>query len=99
LAYYIRYSSAAEAHVRALSARDRAAVADRVEQQLAHQPTTETRNRKRMRPNPVAPWEFRIGDLRVYYQVTDSPEPIVDVLAVGQKAGNRVIIGGEEVDL
>ena len=31
-----------------------------------HQPAVEMRNRKPMRPNPVAPWELRIGNLRVY---------------------------------
>ena len=31
--------------------------------QLLNEPTSETRNRKPMRPNPVAPWELRIGQL------------------------------------
>jgi hypothetical protein len=52
-----------------------------------------------MRPNPLAPWELCIGDLRVYYDVQEEPEKVVTVLAVGFKVGNRVFIGGEEVDL
>ena len=32
-------------------------------------PTTETRNRKRLRPNELAEWEVRIGDFRVFYDV------------------------------
>ena len=57
---------------------------DSVDEQLQYQPTVETRNRKPMRPNPIAPWELRIGDLRVYYEV-DVAESFVRVLAVGVK--------------
>ena len=56
------------------TARQRAIVLDAVDEQLTHQPTVETRNRKPMRPNPLAPWELRIGVLRVYYDVEDIPE-------------------------
>jgi len=52
-----------------------------------------------MRPNPIAPWELRIGNLRVYYDIEEQPEPSVTVVAVGKKIRNRVIIGGEEVEL
>src|SRR5215470_2233215 len=65
--YRIAYSPDAEEHLRLLTARQQAIVLDTVDEQLVHQPTLETRNRKPMRPNPVAPWELRIGDLRVYY--------------------------------
>jgi mRNA-degrading endonuclease RelE of RelBE toxin-antitoxin system len=58
-----------------------------------------TRHRKVLRANAVAPWELRIGDLRVYYEVKDDPERIVIVKAVGVKERNRVLIGGEEVRL
>jgi hypothetical protein len=72
---------------------------DAVDEQLAHQPTVETRNRKPMRPNPVAPWELRVGDLRVYYEVSDTPEPVVLIRAIGVKEHNVVRIGGEEITL
>jgi hypothetical protein len=52
-----------------------------------------------MRPNPMAPWELRIGNLRVYYDVVDEPEATVHVRAIGVKERNRVRIGGEVVDL
>jgi len=69
-------------------------VLDSVDEQLQYQPTVETRNRKPMRPNPIAPWELRIGDLRVYYEV-DVAESFVRVLAVGVKQRNVVRIGRE----
>jgi mRNA-degrading endonuclease RelE of RelBE toxin-antitoxin system len=52
-----------------------------------------------MRPNPLAPWELRIGELRVYYDVQVEPQKLVVVLAVGIKERNRVRIGGRIIDL
>jgi mRNA-degrading endonuclease RelE of RelBE toxin-antitoxin system len=97
--YRIAYSPESEDHLRALAARDRATVLDAVDEQLTHQPTVETRNRKPLRPNPLAPWELRIGDLRVYYDVEDGPEPIVHVRAIGIKDHNELRIGGEAYPL
>lgn len=99
MAYRIEYSPGTERHLRVLSARQRAIVFDTVEQQLLHEPNVETRNRKPMRPNPLAPWELRIGDLRVYYDIKEEPEQVVTILAVGVKDRNRVYIGGEEIEL
>jgi hypothetical protein len=67
-----------------------------VDAQLAHQPTAETRNRKPMRPNPLAPWELRVGEVRVYYDVSEHPSPTVSIRAVGIKRRNQVWIGKEE---
>ena len=82
-----------------LTARQRETVLDAVERQLANEPLTETRNRKPLRPNPVAPWELRVGTLRVFYDVSEGPPPTVRVLAVGVKDRNVVRIGGEEMQL
>jgi mRNA-degrading endonuclease RelE of RelBE toxin-antitoxin system len=82
-----------------MTARQRGTILDRVDEQLAQQPAVETRNRKPMRPNPVAPWELRIGKLRVYYDIENEPEQVVNILAIGIKDRNRVRIGDEEVEL
>lgn len=87
--YAIEYSPEAEGHLKALSARHRAIILNNAEEQLEHEPTKETRNRKPMRPNPVAPWELRIGELRVYYDVQEEPEAKVLIRAVGIKAETR----------
>ena len=97
--YLVEYSPDTEDHFCALTARQRAIILDAVEQQLGHRPTVETRNRKPMRPNPVAPWELRIGNLRVYYDVQDEPEPVVFIRAVGVKLRNQVRIGKEVISL
>ena len=50
-----------------------------------------------MRPNPIAPWELRIGNLRVYYDV--GMKPVVFIRAVGIKERNQVRIGKEVINL
>ena len=76
---------------------------DAVDDQLRHQPDVPTRRRKRMRPNPVAPWELRVGGYRVFYDLVpeaeETGEPEVVVLAIGLKVRDRVWIGGEEHEL
>jgi mRNA-degrading endonuclease RelE of RelBE toxin-antitoxin system len=99
LPYRLEYSPDAEDHLRALTPRQRAIILDAVDEQLAHQPMDETRNRKPMRPNPLAPWELRVGVLRVYYDPEDVPEQVVYIRAVGVKERNRVRIGGEVIEL
>ena len=99
MVYLLQYSPEAEEHLRALTARQQRIVLDTVDRQLLNQPTVETRNRKPMRPNPIAPWELRIGDLRVYYEVSDEYAATVTVLAIGIKERSRVKIGGEVIKL
>lgn len=97
--YAIELTREADEHLAALGAPDRALVLDSLESRLGHEPNVETRNRKRLRPNPVAPWELRIGRLRVYFEIEYDPRPLVRILAVGVKEGSRLRIGGEEVEL
>ena len=61
---------------------------------MSIEPTTATKSRKPMAPNPLATWELRRGALRVYYDVQNEP-PIVFVLAIGEKDRSEVRIGGK----
>jgi mRNA-degrading endonuclease RelE of RelBE toxin-antitoxin system len=110
LPYKIVYAPIALEHLRGLDACQRALVVDTVDRQLHHQPEIPTRNRKLLRSNPLAPWELRIGELRVFYAVEPEPragsedeeEPTdgqVFVLSVGVKRGNRLMIGNEECEI
>ena len=85
--------------MRALTARQQATILGAVDKQLIYQPTAETRNRKPMRPNPVAPWELRIGNLRVYYDVGEKPEFVVYVRAIGVKERKRIRVGKRAIEL
>ncbi len=97
--FQIIFSEVAKMHLRGLTARQRSLVLDTVDEQLAHQPTTETRNRKLMKPNPVAPWELRIGNICVYYSVEEGTTPVTKIHAIGVKVRERVHFEGEEMDL
>lgn len=99
MVYVIEYSPEAEEHLRWLTTRQQRTVLDTVDRQLLNEPNVETRNRKPMRPNPVAPWELRIGDLRVYYEIKNEPHRVVTILAIGVKERNQVRIGGERMKL
>jgi len=94
VAYEIEFTREADEHFKRFTARERSKLVDQLEKQLVYQPTVETRNRKPMRPNPVAPWELRVGHLRVYYEVSGDPG-IVTVRAFGVKEGSRVRIGDQ----
>jgi len=101
MAYEVVFSDVAREHLRALDARERATLLAAVREQLVHQPTVVTRNRKRMDPDRrmyVAPFELRVARLRVYYAVEDDAARVV-VLKVGIKDRDRVIIDGEPFEL
>jgi|SRR5579884_795096 len=73
-----------------------------IHEQLTHAPLEETRNRKPL--DPPAPfgasWELRSGAdnrFRVFYEV-DAEAHEVQVLAIGMKERNRLLIGGEEYE-
>jgi mRNA-degrading endonuclease RelE of RelBE toxin-antitoxin system len=85
-------------NLRALTARQRSLVVGTIDDQLADEPTVETRNRKQMWPHSLAPWELRIGDLRVYYNV-EALEAAVVVVDIGVKRRERVYVGGKVIDL
>ncbi len=97
--YRIEYSPDTEDHFRVLTTRQQVTVLDTVEKQLQYQPDVETRNRRPMRPNPIAPWELRIGNLRVYYDIEDDPEYAVYIRAIGIKERSSVRIGKEVIKL
>ena len=99
MAYLIEFAESVKGHFRRLSARDRVILFDEIEKQLLHEPLVETRNRKPLRPNPLAPWELRVGDLRVFYEVPEAEPGRVRILAIGEKRGNSLWIGGKEVQL
>ena len=99
MAYRIEYCSDVENHLRVLTVRQQAIVLDAVEKHLTYQPRVETKNRKPMRPNPLAPWELRIGNIRVYYDVQEEPTCVVFVRAVGIKRRRQVSIGEQVIEL
>jgi mRNA-degrading endonuclease RelE of RelBE toxin-antitoxin system len=97
--YTVEFAQSVEGHFRALTARERTTVLDAIGRQLLHEPLKETRHRKPLRPNPIAPWELRVGQLRVFYEVAGAESGVVRILAVGRKRRNALMIGGKEIRL
>jgi hypothetical protein len=103
--YEIRFADCVHGHLAVLTAAERVHVLDAIGDQLGHQPLIETRNRKPLRPNPIAPWELRAGPLRVFYDVvagdaeSKTGADVVYILAVGKKQRNVLRIAGEVVGI
>jgi mRNA-degrading endonuclease RelE of RelBE toxin-antitoxin system len=93
MAFRITITEAAERQLRALSTREQRLLDLAIQVRLTHQPTTPTRSIKRLRPNPLLEFELPVGDLRVLYNVEG--EEVV-LLIVGRKAGNALLVEGEE---
>ena len=98
MAFEIRFTLEALEDLRSFRKRERSQIVDEIESQLTHQPSEETRNRKRLRPNQLAEWELRIDKYRVFYDV-ELNENQIRIAAVGRKRGSKLIIRGEEYQL
>jgi len=90
-------------HLDAIEHKYHSLIVKAIDEQLSFTPEQETRNRKPLeRPTAFgATWELRFGTnnhFRVFYGV-DSLEQSVEILAIGEKEGNRLFIGGKEVQL
>ena len=97
--YAVEFAQSVEGHFRALTARERSIVLRAIDRQLLHEPLKETHHCKPLRPNPIAPWELRVGQLRVFYEVAGAANSVVRILAVGRKRRNVLMIGGKEIRL
>ncbi|NEP77118.1 MAG: type II toxin-antitoxin system RelE/ParE family toxin [Okeania sp. SIO3B3] len=97
--YEIEFVESVKPQLKILSLRERNLIFDAIEEQLLNEPLTPTKNRKLLRPNPLAPWELPLGDLRIFYEVVDEEPNIVRILAIGKKEGNKLFIGCQEVSL
>lgn len=94
-AFTVKLNRSADADLTCFRKSDQNRILDAIEEQLSHQPTQETRNRKRMRPNPFAERELRVGAFRVYFNVNEEAS-VVNVVGIGLKEGSKVFFRGEE---
>lgn len=90
LVFEIRFAESVEEDLRKIQMYYRNQILDSIEEQLAHEPATATRNRKllgNLTPpsQTVAPiWELRVGEYRVLYDVFPA-ESLVYARAVRKK--------------
>ncbi len=98
--FEIAFTRTAADHVRSYRKYEQKIILDAVNEQLTHEPATETRNRKRLGQNELSDWELRIQDFRVFYDVTiEDDRGIVKIKAVGHKEHGVLHIGDKEVRL
>ena len=82
--YEIILSPAAIEDLRTLKAHWRAEVRDAIETHLRHDPATESKSRiKRLRGVSRPQFRLRVGEIRVYYDVSDD---LVEVLGIVLKS-------------
>jgi mRNA-degrading endonuclease RelE of RelBE toxin-antitoxin system len=67
--FRITITEDAERQFLSLPARDRKNLEAAIRSRLDHQPTTPTKAIKKLRANPFADFELRVGDLRVLYNI------------------------------
>lgn len=101
--YDIMYDEAARIHLLAIEQKYHSLIRQKIEERLQFDPSRASRNRKRLRqPAPFeATWEIRFGPdnrFRVLYGINDEGRQ-VQIQAIGVKEGNRLLIGGVEVEL
>lgn len=89
-------------HLEVIERKYHSLIRSAIHQQLTHTPLEPTRNRKPLEaPAPFdATWELRCGPhnrFRVFYEVRPD-ERKVWILALGVKEGQRLVIGGKEME-
>jgi len=101
--FEILYDPEVREHLRRIDRKHHGLIRQMIEDRLSCEPQVETRNRKPLtRPSLWEDvWELRFGPgnrFRVFYQ-TDPNSGSVRVVAIGEKRGDRLLIGGEEFEL
>ena len=97
--YEIQFARSALRQLDALSANERALLVEQIETHLSHEPLVNSRNRKPLRPNPLAPRELRVGYLRAFYDVENDRVRVVNILAIGKKSGDKLYIDDQEIEI
>lgn len=76
MAFEIKFTPTAAGHVRAYRKFEQQIILSAVEEQLGHEPATETRHRKRLGENEVSDWELRVQTFRVFYDISLDNDPL-----------------------
>ena len=97
------YAAQVKQHLKTIERKYHSLIRDTIENQLRFEPDIETTNRKLVEP-PVAieaNWELRFGPnnrFRAFYTINTGQREVY-IVAIGLKQGNKLFMGGEEVEL
>ena len=92
--YAIEYAEGVADDLAGLRAFERKRILNRIQEQLTHQPTQKTRNKKEL-PGLTPPWEhvqpvweLRVDEYRVFYDVDDDEQTVI-VRAIRHKPPHK----------
>jgi len=97
------YPPVIKQHLKTIESKYWSLIRDSLNAQLRFEPDSETHNRKPLKKPVVygAKWEIRFGPnnrFRAFYRIDYDDQQFI-ILAIGEKIGNRLGIGGEEIEL
>jgi mRNA-degrading endonuclease RelE of RelBE toxin-antitoxin system len=95
--FHVTLTPSAEADLDYFKRFEQRMIVDAAKRYLQNDANIESRHRKQLRPNPLAPWELRSGKYRVFYEVVDATA--VKIVAIGYKEHNDLFIRGQKVAL
>jgi mRNA-degrading endonuclease RelE of RelBE toxin-antitoxin system len=95
--FAIRFVPSADTDLGFYRTREQKIVLDAIVKFLEVDADVASNRRKALRANPLAPWELRVGNLRVFYEIKKGA--LVRVLAIGHKVHNVLFIKGERVEI
>lgn len=97
------YAAQVKQHLQTIERKYHSLIRASIENQLRFEPDVETRNRKPVE-QPVAieaDWELRFGPnnrFRAFYTINIGQREVY-IVAISVKQGNKLFMGGEEVEL
>jgi len=94
--FEVEFVPSADQDLESYTVREQRIILDAIAEFLETDANVESKRRKQMRPNPLAPWELRIGGYRVFYEIR---EGLVRVLAIGHQVHNELFIRGQKVEI
>jgi mRNA-degrading endonuclease RelE of RelBE toxin-antitoxin system len=72
-------------------------IVDAIRTHLLIDAHVETHRRKMLTQHPIANWELRVGNYRVFYELEEPTT--VKIVAVGHKEHNELFVRGKKVEL
>ena len=105
--YEVSLTESAKDDIAYFEARDQRIVVAGIISHLKIDAEVQTKRKKPLRSNPIAPWELRIEKFRVFYSIeegkvakaSEGKIKNVKVVAVGHKEHNELFIRGKKVQL
>jgi mRNA interferase RelE/StbE len=97
MSFSIRFIPSANEDLLSYSINQQRIIIDSIKHHLTREANQETRRRKKLTDHPIAPWELRVGDFRVFYDIEDDSN--VKITAIGHKLHNDLFIRGKKVEL